>query len=101
MMKEKKPTEDELTESFSGRDMEYTTGPSRVGQLVDFLYRTGLLKGQGPFLEGPVLPRSARASGELSGEGRPLPQAAKPLGGGGGARTGRAQKLAAPTGIVG
>ena len=41
MTKEKKLTEDELTESFSGKDMEYTKVPSRVGKLVDFLYRTG------------------------------------------------------------
>jgi sulfonate transport system substrate-binding protein len=44
MTKEKKLTEDELTESFSGQDMEYTQVPSRVGKLVDFLYQTGSVK---------------------------------------------------------
>jgi spermidine/putrescine-binding protein len=46
MTKEKKLTEDELMESFSGKDMEYTKVPSRVGKLVDFLYRTGSVKTQ-------------------------------------------------------
>ncbi|HSR81279.1 MAG TPA: hypothetical protein VLL28_10925, partial [Hyphomicrobiaceae bacterium] len=63
MTKEKKLTEDELTESFSGRDMEYTNVPSRVGQLVGFLYRTGIGEGQGPFLEGPVLAEAHELSG--------------------------------------
>jgi len=44
MTKEKKLTEDELTASFSGKDMEYTKVPSQVGKLVDFLYRTGSVK---------------------------------------------------------
>ncbi len=38
MTKEKKLTEDDLTASFSGKDMEYTKVPSRVGRLVDFLH---------------------------------------------------------------
>jgi NitT/TauT family transport system substrate-binding protein len=44
MTREKKLTEDELTASFSGKDMEYTKVPSRVGKLVDFLYRVGSVK---------------------------------------------------------
>ena len=39
MTKEKKLTEDELTASFSGKDMEYTKVPSKVGKLLDFLHR--------------------------------------------------------------
>jgi len=44
MTKEKKLTEDELTASFSGKDMEYTKVPSRLGKMVDFMYRTGSIK---------------------------------------------------------
>jgi NitT/TauT family transport system substrate-binding protein len=33
-----------LDQQFSGKDMEYTKVPSRVGKPVDFLYRTGLVK---------------------------------------------------------
>jgi len=56
MTKEKKLTEDELTESFSGKDMEYPNVPSRVGRLVDFLYRTGSVKAKPPVVAGPVFP---------------------------------------------
>src|SRR5262245_17103426 len=44
MTKEKKLTEDDLTESFSGKDMEYTKVPSRMGKVVDFLERRGMVK---------------------------------------------------------
>ena len=44
MTKEKKLTEDDLTASFSGQDMEYTKVPTRVGKLIDFLYRIGSVK---------------------------------------------------------
>ena len=44
MTKEKKLTEDDLTASFSGKDMEYTKVPSRLGKMVDFMYRTGSIK---------------------------------------------------------
>jgi hypothetical protein len=83
MTKEKKLTEDELTESFSGRDMEYTNVPSRVGQLVDFLYRTGSVKAKA--LSGGTCSSPKRTSfrGAERSRAGPLPQAAKPLGGGG------------------
>ena len=44
MTKEKKLTEDELTESFSSKDMEYTKVPHRVGKLIDFMHRIGSVK---------------------------------------------------------
>jgi NitT/TauT family transport system substrate-binding protein len=44
MAKEKKLTEDELTESFSGSDMIYTRTPSKVGKMTSFLADTGFIK---------------------------------------------------------
>jgi NitT/TauT family transport system substrate-binding protein len=44
MTKEKKLTEDELTQSISGRDMEYTKVPTQFGKVVQFMYDTGLVK---------------------------------------------------------
>ena len=44
MAKEKKLTEDELTESFSGSDMIYTRTPSKVGKITNFLADTGMIK---------------------------------------------------------
>ena len=41
---QKKLTDAELTESFAGKDMDYTKVPSRVGKPVDFLNRTGSVK---------------------------------------------------------
>jgi NitT/TauT family transport system substrate-binding protein len=58
MTKEKKLTEDELTESFSGKDMEYTRVPSRVGKLVDFLYRIGSVKNKADSWKDLFFPES-------------------------------------------
>jgi NitT/TauT family transport system substrate-binding protein len=64
MTKEKKLTEDDLTASFSGKDMEYTKVPSRVGKLIDFLYRIGSVKNKADswkdlfFQEAHALPGS-------------------------------------------
>jgi NitT/TauT family transport system substrate-binding protein len=44
MTKEKRLTEDDLTQSFSSADMEYTKVPSRVGKLLDFMHATALVK---------------------------------------------------------
>jgi NitT/TauT family transport system substrate-binding protein len=44
MTKEKRLTEDDLTQSFSSPDMEYTKVPSRVGKLIDFMHATALVK---------------------------------------------------------
>lgn len=44
MTKEKKLTEDELTMSISGKDMEYTKVPTQVGRMVEFMHSTGLVK---------------------------------------------------------
>src|SRR5262249_28720529 len=58
MTNERKLTEDDLTLTFSGQDMEYTKVPSRLGKIVDFLHRVG-------FVEGSVLPGGLRPAGEL------------------------------------
>ena len=44
MTKEKKLTEEELFQSFSSKDMEYTKVPSNVGTMVEFLHRIGSVK---------------------------------------------------------
>ena len=44
MTNERKLTEDDLTLTFSGQDMEYTKVPSRLGKIVDFLHRVGFVK---------------------------------------------------------
>jgi NitT/TauT family transport system substrate-binding protein len=44
MTKEKKLTEDDLTQSFSGKDIEFTKVPSRVGKMVEFLHSIGSVK---------------------------------------------------------
>jgi NitT/TauT family transport system substrate-binding protein len=44
MTKEKKLTEDDLTQSFSGKDIEFTKVPSRVGKMVEFLHSIGAVK---------------------------------------------------------
>jgi NitT/TauT family transport system substrate-binding protein len=44
MTKEKKLTEDDLTASFSGKDIEFTKVPSRMGKMIDFLHRIGSVK---------------------------------------------------------
>jgi NitT/TauT family transport system substrate-binding protein len=42
--KEKKLSEDDLTMTISGKDMEYTKVPTQFGRLVAFMHSTGLLK---------------------------------------------------------
>ena len=44
MTREKKISEDELTQTFSGGDIEFTRTPSRVGQIVEFMRRVGSVK---------------------------------------------------------
>ena len=44
MTREKKLTEDELFQSFTGGDIEFTRTPSRVGMIVDFMHRIGSVK---------------------------------------------------------
>jgi len=44
MTKEKRLTEDDLTASFSGTDIEFTKVPSRMGKMIDFLHRIGSVK---------------------------------------------------------
>ena len=46
MTKERKLSEDDLTLTFSGRDMEYTKVPSRLGKILDFLHRVGFVKSE-------------------------------------------------------
>ena len=36
--------EDDLTQSFSGKDIEFTKVPSRVGKMVEFLHSIGSVK---------------------------------------------------------
>ena len=44
MTKEKKLTEDELTQSYTSGDIEFTRVPSRVGQFVEFMHKVGSVK---------------------------------------------------------
>ena len=44
MTKEKKLSEDDLTASFSSKDLEFTKVPSRLGKMLDFMYRIGSMK---------------------------------------------------------
>jgi NitT/TauT family transport system substrate-binding protein len=44
MTNEKKLNEDELTTIISGKDMQYTRVPNRVGKLIDFMHRTGFVR---------------------------------------------------------
>lgn len=44
MTKEKRLTEDDLTASFSGADIEFTKVPSRMGKMIEFLHRIGSVK---------------------------------------------------------
>jgi len=44
MTKEKRLTEDELTASFSSKDLEYTKVPSRMGRMLEFLHSIGSIK---------------------------------------------------------
>ena len=46
MTNERKLTEDDLTSTFSSKDMEYTKVPSRLGKIVDFLHRIGFVKNE-------------------------------------------------------
>jgi NitT/TauT family transport system substrate-binding protein len=46
MTNERRLTEDDLTLSFSGQDMQYTKVPSQLGRIVDFLYRVGVVKSE-------------------------------------------------------
>ncbi len=44
MTNEKRLTEDDLTTSFSGKDLEFTKTPSNLGRMVDFLHSIGSVK---------------------------------------------------------
>jgi NitT/TauT family transport system substrate-binding protein len=44
MAHEKKLSEDDIAAIISSKDMEYTRVPSRFGQLIEFMYRTGYVK---------------------------------------------------------
>jgi NitT/TauT family transport system substrate-binding protein len=68
MTNERKLSEDDLTASFLSQDMVYTKVPSRLGKIVDFLHRVGLVKSEPASLEGSVLPGGVRAPRELRGQ---------------------------------
>jgi NitT/TauT family transport system substrate-binding protein len=44
MTKEKRLTEDDLTASFSSKDLEFTKVPSRMGKMIEFLHSIGSVK---------------------------------------------------------
>ncbi len=44
MTKEKRLTEDDLTASFSSKDLEFTKVPSRMGTMLEFLHSIGSVK---------------------------------------------------------
>jgi NitT/TauT family transport system substrate-binding protein len=44
MMHEKRLSEDDIAAIISSKDMEYTRVPTRFGQLIEFMYRTGYIK---------------------------------------------------------
>jgi len=44
MTKEKRLTEDDLTQSFSSKDLEFTKVPSKLGRMLEFLHSIGSIK---------------------------------------------------------
>jgi NitT/TauT family transport system substrate-binding protein len=44
MTREKKLTEDDLAQTYSGKDIEFTRVPNRVGEVAEFMHRVGSLK---------------------------------------------------------
>lgn len=44
MSKEKRMTEDEVFQLFNSKDMEYTKVPNKVGEVVGFMHRIGMVK---------------------------------------------------------